>query len=122
MDVPPELTALSNMPVVEEKINENVKTVVFEESPPMSTYLVAVVVGLFEHIEDTTADGMHVTFIQDSIYLLLFLKVLTRKCCTYVIYMSIAGIKVRLYCALGKSEKGRYALSLAVMSLDLYSK
>lgn len=40
-----------------EKLNGNVKTVYFEESPLMSTYLVAVVVGLFDHIEETTADG-----------------------------------------------------------------
>ncbi|XP_031388911.1 aminopeptidase M1-like [Punica granatum] len=60
LDVPPELTALSNMPVIEEKLDGNFKTVYFEESPPMSTYLVALVVGLFEHIEDTTVDGVKV--------------------------------------------------------------
>lgn len=58
--MPSELTALSNMPIVDEKLDGNVKTVYFEESPLMSTYLVAVVVGLFDHIEETTTDGMHV--------------------------------------------------------------
>jgi puromycin-sensitive aminopeptidase len=60
IDVPSELTALSNMPITDEKFNENIKTVYFEESPIMSTYLVAVVVGVFDHIEETTADGMHI--------------------------------------------------------------
>ncbi|GMQ08224.1 hypothetical protein CsSME_00052052 [Camellia sinensis var. sinensis] len=60
LNVPSELTALSNMPVVHEKLNGHLKTVHFEESPIMSTYLVAVVIGLFDHIEETTADGIKV--------------------------------------------------------------
>jgi puromycin-sensitive aminopeptidase len=48
------------MPITDEKFNENIKTVYFEESPIMSTYLVAVVVGVFDHIEETTADGMRI--------------------------------------------------------------
>ncbi|KAK3220439.1 hypothetical protein Dsin_014409 [Dipteronia sinensis] len=48
--------ALSNMPIIDEKLDENVRTVYLEESRVMSTYLVAVVVGLFDNIEDTTAD------------------------------------------------------------------
>lgn len=55
--MPSELTALSNMPIADERLNENIKTVYFEESPVMSTYLVGVVVGVFDHIEETTADG-----------------------------------------------------------------
>lgn len=51
---------LSNMPILNEKLNGNVKTVTFEESPIMSTYLVGVVVGLFDYIEDTSADGMSI--------------------------------------------------------------
>lgn len=57
-NIPSELTALSNMPISEEKIHGHVKTVHFEESILMSTYLVAVVVGLFDYIEDTTDDGI----------------------------------------------------------------
>ncbi|KAK0596762.1 hypothetical protein LWI29_018734 [Acer saccharum] len=60
LDAPSELTALSNMPIIDEKLDGNIKTVYFEETPVMSTYLVAVVVGLFDHIEDTTADGVKV--------------------------------------------------------------
>ena len=44
------------MPVSEETIDGDFKTVSFEESPLMSTYLVAVVVGLFDFIEETTSD------------------------------------------------------------------
>ncbi|TXG68447.1 hypothetical protein EZV62_003382 [Acer yangbiense] len=60
LDAPSELTTLSNMPIIDEKLDGNIKTVYFEETPVMSTYLVAVVVGLFDHIEDTTADGVKV--------------------------------------------------------------
>ncbi|KAK2652923.1 hypothetical protein Ddye_012779 [Dipteronia dyeriana] len=60
LDAPSELTTLSNMPIIDEKLDGNVKTVYYEETPVMSTYLVAVVVGLFDHIEDTTADGVKV--------------------------------------------------------------
>ncbi|GJV04277.1 integrase, catalytic region, zinc finger, CCHC-type containing protein [Tanacetum coccineum] len=86
-NVPSELTALSNMPVSEETIDGDFKTVSFEESPLMSTYLVAVVVGLFDYIEETTSDG----------------------------------IKVRAYCSVGKSEKGKLALSISVKSIELYT-
>ncbi|MFS7974548.1 putative membrane alanyl aminopeptidase [Helianthus anomalus] len=87
-DVPLELTAISNMPISDEIITGDVKTVCFEESPIMSTYLVAVVVGLFDYIEET----------------------------------SPGGIRVRSYCPVGKSENGKLALSIAVKSLELYTK
>lgn len=57
LDVPSDLVALSNMPIAEEKIDRNIKTVSYQESPIMSTYLVAVVVGLFDYVEDHTPDG-----------------------------------------------------------------
>lgn len=60
MDVPSELVALSNMPVIEEKLNGDRKVVSFQETPIMSTYLVAVVVGLFDYVEDHTSDGTKV--------------------------------------------------------------
>lgn len=55
--MPSDLIALSNMPVIEEKLNGNLKTVSYQESPIMSTYLVAVVIGLFDYVEDQTPDG-----------------------------------------------------------------
>ncbi|KAK0597687.1 hypothetical protein LWI29_027625 [Acer saccharum] len=46
LDAPSELTTLSNMPIIDEKLDGNVKTVYFEETPVMSIYLVAVLVCL----------------------------------------------------------------------------
>ncbi|KAL3511647.1 hypothetical protein ACH5RR_024364 [Cinchona calisaya] len=87
-NVPLELTALSNMPVSLEKHNGHFKTIYFDESIVMSTYLVAVVVGLFDYIEDTTDDG----------------------------------IKVRVYTPVDQSEKGKFALKIAVKALDFFKK
>ncbi|KAF8388770.1 hypothetical protein HHK36_025450 [Tetracentron sinense] len=86
VDVPSELIALSNMPVIEENPHGHLKTIAFQESPLMSTYLVALVVGLFDYIEDQTSDG----------------------------------IKVRVYCQVGKGSQGKFALDVAVRTLDLY--
>ncbi|KAF9354276.1 hypothetical protein BGX26_007906 [Mortierella sp. AD094] len=53
--VPSELEALSNMPVKEiTMVEPEEKTVYFEKTPVMSTYLVAFAVGNFEYIETTT--------------------------------------------------------------------
>ena len=61
--MPSELIALSNMPIIEEKVDGHLKTVSYQESPIMSTYLVAVVVGLFDYVEDHTSDGtLHLLF------------------------------------------------------------
>ncbi|KAL5698644.1 AP-1 complex subunit mu-1-like [Ranunculus cassubicifolius] len=86
--VPADLLALSNMPVVDEDSDGNLKTVSFQESPIMSTYLVAVVVGLFDYVEDHTPDG----------------------------------IKVRVYCQVGKQNQGKFALDVAVKTLGLYKE
>ncbi|KAM0866607.1 hypothetical protein ACQ4PT_042519 [Festuca glaucescens] len=60
LEVPTELVALSNMPVVKETVHGPLKTVYYEESPVMSTYLVAIVVGLFDYIESSTLEGTKV--------------------------------------------------------------
>ncbi|XP_043718554.1 aminopeptidase M1 [Telopea speciosissima] len=86
LTVPSELIALSNMPVIEEKLEGELKTVCFQESPIMSTYLVAVVVGLFDYVEGQTCDG----------------------------------VKVRVYCQVGKGKQGKFALDVAVRTLELY--
>ncbi|KAJ4789146.1 Aminopeptidase M1 [Rhynchospora pubera] len=86
LEVPSELVALSNMPVTEEKQNGSLKTLYFQESPIMSTYLVAVVVGMFDYVEAQTTDGT----------------------------------TVRVYCQVGKSNQGKFALDVAVKTLDLY--
>uniref|UniRef100_A0A7N0VB99 Aminopeptidase n=1 Tax=Kalanchoe fedtschenkoi TaxID=63787 RepID=A0A7N0VB99_KALFE len=86
MDVPSELTCLSNMPVYEEKVYGHSKSLYFQESPIMSTYLVAFVIGLFDYVEDYTTDG----------------------------------IKVRVYCPVGRSKEGTYALDVALRTLQFY--
>ena len=57
MDVPSQLVALSNMPIIEEKLVGDLKIVSYQESPIMSTYLVAIVVRLFDYVEHLTSDG-----------------------------------------------------------------
>ncbi|KAK2644944.1 hypothetical protein Ddye_020139 [Dipteronia dyeriana] len=86
LDVPSELVALSNMPVIEEGVNGKLKTVSYQESPIMSTYLVAVVIGLFDYVEDHTSDG----------------------------------INVRVYCQVGQANQGKFALNVAVKTLEFY--
>ncbi|XP_074286874.1 aminopeptidase M1-like [Silene latifolia] len=88
LDVSCEVIALSNMHVIEEKEQGSFKTVYFEESPIMSTYLVAIVVGLFDHVEGHTSDG----------------------------------VRVRCYSQAGKANQGKFALEVAVKTLDLYKK
>lgn len=88
LEVPSDLVALSNMPVVEEKVDGDLKTVYYQESPIMSTYLVAVVVGLFDHVEGHTPDG----------------------------------VKVRVYCQVGKANQGKFALDVAVKTLGIYKE
>uniref|UniRef100_A0A7N1A7K8 Alpha-aminoacylpeptide hydrolase n=1 Tax=Kalanchoe fedtschenkoi TaxID=63787 RepID=A0A7N1A7K8_KALFE len=88
LDVPSDLMALSNMPILDEKIDGNLKTVSYQESPVMSTYLVAVVVGLFDYVENHTSNGA----------------------------------KVRVYCPVGKSDTGTFALDVAVKSLEIYKQ
>ncbi|KAL6422387.1 hypothetical protein ACFW04_010611 [Cataglyphis niger] len=58
LKVPTGLTALSNMPVKSKVTNSEHEIVAFERTPIMSTYLVAVVVGEFDYIEDKSSDGV----------------------------------------------------------------
>ncbi|KAK7841344.1 aminopeptidase m1 [Quercus suber] len=88
LDVPSQLVALSNMPIIEEKVVGDLKTVSYQESPTMSTYLVAIVVGLFDYVEHLTSDG----------------------------------VKVRVYCQIGKVNQGKFALDVAVRTLELYNE
>ncbi|KAF2304321.1 hypothetical protein GH714_029893 [Hevea brasiliensis] len=74
------------MPVIEETVDGPLKTVSYQETPIMSTFLVAVVVGLFDYVEDHTSDG----------------------------------IKVRVYCQVGKANQGKFALHVAVKTIELY--
>ena len=56
--IPSHLTAVSNtMPVSETPEGQDRKRVRFQETPPMSTYLLAFVIGELESIEDRSDDG-----------------------------------------------------------------
>ncbi|XP_026480076.1 puromycin-sensitive aminopeptidase-like [Ctenocephalides felis] len=57
MKVPENLMALSNMDVREEEVKCGCKTVCFNTTPKMSTYLLAFSVGEFEYIESQTEGG-----------------------------------------------------------------
>ena len=60
--IPKDLSALSNMPVAsQEPVQEGAKTLIrFEETPVMSTYLLAYIVGEFDYVEDHTQEGVKV--------------------------------------------------------------
>lgn len=52
MDIPAEMTGISNMPITGETVNGNRKTVLFDTTPPMSTYLLYLGAGVFDYIEE----------------------------------------------------------------------
>lgn len=58
--IPNEYMALSNMPVQEERIVEDMREVVFFPTPRMSTYLLAYAVGNLESVEQNTKNGTRV--------------------------------------------------------------
>ncbi|CAD6215605.1 GSCOCG00000417001-RA-CDS [Cotesia congregata] len=51
------LVALNNMPVEKVEKKGDLEVIKFEKTPVMSTYLVAVVIGEFDYLEDKTVDG-----------------------------------------------------------------
>jgi len=61
LTIPGDLHALSNMPVKQENTNpDGTRTLSFFSSPIMSTYLLAFVVGEFDHVEGKTKEGVTV--------------------------------------------------------------
>ncbi|PSN57011.1 Puromycin-sensitive aminopeptidase [Blattella germanica] len=58
--VPETKVALSNMPAISEKKDPEtgLRTIKFDTTPVMSTYLVAVVVGEYDYVEDKSRDGV----------------------------------------------------------------
>ncbi|ORY86962.1 aminopeptidase Ape2 [Protomyces lactucae-debilis] len=85
-------TVLSNMDVKEENVENGKKTTVFNNTPKMSTYLVAWVIGDLEYIE-TFTPGEH-----------------------------MAKIPVRVYSTPGLAHQGQFSLDLAAKTLEFYSK
>ncbi|XP_011496000.1 PREDICTED: puromycin-sensitive aminopeptidase [Ceratosolen solmsi marchali] len=59
LTIPNDLIALSNMPIKSTlSVFSNMQTIEFETTPIMSTYLVAIVIGEFDYIEDNSSDGV----------------------------------------------------------------
>ncbi len=87
LNVKKDLNAFSNMPIKSEKIVDNIKEIVFEETPRMSTYLVAFIIGEFEYIENKTKNNTI----------------------------------VRIITTPGKKLQGKFALDIAVKSLEFYN-
>lgn len=57
--VPKDRVALSNMPVISDNLTDDgLRLVKFDRTPIMSTYLVAVVVGEYDYVEDRSSDGV----------------------------------------------------------------
>ncbi|KAF2718561.1 hypothetical protein K431DRAFT_305979 [Polychaeton citri CBS 116435] len=94
IEIPEDLVALSNMPEKEtRKSQPGHKTVTFERSPKMSTYLFAWAFGDFEYVEDFTR----------------------RK-------YNGKQLPVRVYTTKGLKSQGRLALESAHKIVDLYSE
>ena len=55
--IPQELVAISNMPIEREEARGNTNVVSFAETPKMSTYLLAFIVGDFHSVEKHASDG-----------------------------------------------------------------
>ncbi|KAI8341908.1 peptidase family M1-domain-containing protein [Chlamydoabsidia padenii] len=96
--VPTELTALSNMNVIQDEelkgdSNDGWKQVKYATTPVMSTYLLAFVVGPFDYIEAYTS-GKH----------------------------NGNPIQTRVYTLPGSTEQGRLALDVAVEALEFFAE
>ena len=94
LEIPEDLTALSNMPIKESTISDrNSKIVSFERTPRMSTYLLAWAVGDLDYVETLTK----------------------RK-------YAGKNLPVRVYTTKGLKEQARFALENAHKILDFYSE
>ena len=95
IEIPDDLVAVSNMPekASSKAHKEGLKTVSFERTPPMSTYLAAWAVGDFEYVEAFTE----------------------RK-------YNGKNIPVRVYTTRGLKDQGQFALEHAHKTLDYFSE
>jgi aminopeptidase 2 len=91
LEIPKDLTGLSNMNILNEIAQGDVKTLVFQTTPLMSTYLLAICVGEFEYVEAIAQP-------KDS-----------------------HPIVCRLYTSPGQKHLGKFALDICKKSLEFYS-
>lgn len=88
------LTVLGNMPEESTEQNGDLKTVTFERTPKMSTYLLAWAVGEFEYVESFTQD----------------------------IYADGKRLPVRIYTTPGYTKDAQLALDVAPRIIDYFSR
>ena len=94
IEIPKDLTALSNMPEKStQEAKEGTKVVSFERTPVMSTYLLAWAFGDFEYVEGSTQREYH-----------------GKK------------LPVRVYTTRGLKEQGRFAMENAGKVVDYFSE
>ena len=60
LNIPKNLDAISNMPVKKQSIKNNIKEITFQETPVMSTYLLAFVISELEYVEGKTKNNVKV--------------------------------------------------------------
>jgi aminopeptidase N len=96
LNVPRNRTALSNMNVKEESMvvlaGQELKRVVFEKTPVMSTYLVAMCVGEFDYVEAVSKPKVG------------------------------NAIACRVYTLKGQKEMGRFGLGVCTKTLEFFSE
>ena len=101
LTTPVGFTAVSNMPIVRKAtiqkngVTKNVFQ--FAETPIMSTYLIAFVVGEFDKVTGYTKEGVEVN------------------------WLCFSCLFTRSYTPLGKSSSGEFALKVALHAISYYS-
>ncbi len=60
LNIPKDLDAISNMPIKKNSIKNNIKEINFQETPIMSTYLLAFVISKLEYVEGKTKNNVKV--------------------------------------------------------------
>jgi puromycin-sensitive aminopeptidase len=94
-----DIIALSNTPEMRRSVDGDEITVFFAESPIMSTYLVAFVVGPLEKVSQTTNDG------------------LSNGCSLFLIVETVSVVT-----RIGDTKKALYSVKTAATIIEFYEK
>ena len=115
--VPDEYTAISNtLPNKIKEHNAGYKIISFAPTPKMSTYLLAFIVGEFEYVEGITKPAKEFLRSGPSSSLVRgpknsFAGEVTNK-----------GIRVRVFTTPGKKHQAKFALDVAIKSIEFYNE
>ncbi|CCH62480.1 hypothetical protein TBLA_0H01940 [Henningerozyma blattae CBS 6284] len=104
----PDYTVLANMPLLNVVEEKGFKTHTFHTSPLMSTYLVAWALGYYDFIEAETEKAIYPTLDDYS----------TQDGSS----KTKGKLPIRIYTAKGKSQYGKFALSVAKQIVDYFSE